>query len=351
MKTLYFFFLIFPAWLFAQSVRRQLPARPQTSSPQMRERTFVQADTLHPGISTIILKKSINVKNIVGYKVSGYVRKPNGLAIPGFLIQVQGRNLSVVTANDGSYQLILNKDEVLEFSHPGYVTIVINPFSDSRFDNSLMSISLTVTEQAMHSLQTITLPLKIFPVPYPSPSGIYSLDKQLFSGFTSLENVNTILTRALDNCGYDERRYYYAAHGFALITEMEQTSEKGVSLSPPERWSARISQEVNDPLEYLKALFVVPQGYFRVFVFLVTDTDPSASGGGISEDDARKWLGLGYTSLPDEIKQIQLTSAHNFNLLIYQYKKEPGNPGVQIQELTAKEHFFQSHLSLYLSEK
>jgi len=215
----------------------------------------------------------------------------------------------------------------------------------------LMQVTMKLTEQFFYAHQTQTGSLKIFPLPYPTPSGVYSLDQDIFSQLHTLSEADNLFKSALNNCRYDERRYYYAPHGFALVTAMEQTSESGASLDPPARWSAVVAEEFNSPLDYLKALFTVPEGYFRVFVFLVTDVDPSASGRSIAEDEARKWLGLGYTKLPDELMNLPLTPSHSYNLLVYQYKKEPGTRGEQVQQLTAREHFQRSHLELFLTTK
>jgi iron complex outermembrane receptor protein len=57
------------------------------------------------------------------YKVSGTVKDANGDPISGVSVVVKGTNKGTTTDFDGKYALVVNKEDVLEFSSVGYETV------------------------------------------------------------------------------------------------------------------------------------------------------------------------------------------------------------------------------------
>lgn len=126
--------------------------------------------------------------------------------------------------------------------------------------------------------------IKRFPIPYPKPSAIYSIpwNEINIEGTKSFEKVDKKICDALSACKY-EKSYYVIPNGFAIITQMEQIQEDGVSLPEPQRSSNKLPTP-NSFYDYIESLVIAPEGHFRIIVFLVTDVDLTTSGKTIKKE-------------------------------------------------------------------
>jgi len=168
--------------------------------------------------------------------------------------------------------------------------------------------------------------IKKFDIPYPKPSSFYQIPWNKFS--QNIERnfitIDSVLSDALLKCGYLEKSYYYVAHGFALVTQLEQINEDGTSKQNPERWSTRLNNNLNDFRSYLKSLVHPPKGYFRVIVFLVTDVDLNAKNDVLDEKQAKDMVLGGNVALPASYRNLPFTNSHRITALIYEYKITQG---------------------------
>lgn len=160
-----------------------------------------------------------------------------------------------------------------------------------------------------------------FPFPPPEASCRFELSS-FFKGRSSLGQVADKIKGALDRGGYFEHQYYYVPGGFAMATRMEQFNQDGSCKSEPGRWSATPVRDENfEWLDYLKALFTADPGYFRVFVFIVSDqlwvVDRNRK---ITSETASAWLSGGTHLLPAVIRQKAITSDLRVSVLIYEFE-------------------------------
>lgn len=149
----------------------------------------------------------------------------------------------------------------------------------------------------------------------------FEFPKEIFDTCTNLGEVDHLFTRALINLGYEQKRYYYLHNGFALLTPVEQIHKNGKALSGQERWQDYPAGGGFDGiLDYLSSIIFPRPGYFRLFVFYVTDRNMEQEKGELKHDEARAWLRDGEFWLPPILKNKALTEAHQISVMLYEFK-------------------------------
>lgn len=177
--------------------------------------------------------------------------------------------------------------------------------------------------------KSIPLPA-LQPWPPLSPSTSYLLPRSLFPRCTLFSHLDKRLCQALDAHKYDRRSYFHVPGGFALVTQMEQfksrndpnKTNKGASLDEKSRWvDYPVFEEFQGVWDYLQGLFVARSGYFRVFVFIVTDEPFSNSARTEpTEGEVRGWLGKGVGWLPEEVGNWKFSERHKVTLMVYEFE-------------------------------
>jgi hypothetical protein len=254
-------------------------------------------------------------------------------AIAGATITLKGTHVGTSTSADGSFTLyipdsLMHKTTapILVISDVGFSSteVTIGNMSQESLSvalkENLVSLNETVVigygTKTTNDQQTVT-----FPWPPPESSAQSVVNKDYFKKAGTLKDVNSILSHALNYCGYSEVSYYYIPNGFAMVTRIEQIDEDGTSLDDADRWSVETSFGKLSWKKYLKSLFFSTPGYFRIIVFVVTDQPFTTSGEKVSKDAATKWLHKGLNVLPKEIGKVNFTSDYNCTALIYEFKK------------------------------
>jgi hypothetical protein len=161
----------------------------------------------------------------------------------------------------------------------------------------------------------------------------------------TLGNLNDALVSAMQTTGYYEKSYYAVPRGFALATRLEQIAEDGSSKMAPDRWSAG-PPRVEHFSEYLRALLTANPGYYRVVVFVVTDTPFAETGAPVSESEAEKWLTSGANKLPAAIANSAFGQNTVCTALIYEFERSAGSAPVLLEpsRLDAHTHLVKSGL-------
>ena len=163
-----------------------------------------------------------------------------------------------------------------------------------------------------------------FPWPPPAPSAEHQIRNAWVSKgeHTKLSDVAEKLEVALDAASYETWRYSSVPHGFALVTQLEQIKPDGTPRLGKERFRADLPS-LGDMtfVEYLKALAKAPPGYYRVIVFIVTDTPFSRVDKRPSADEARRWLDAGLNQLPKSMGVLPYEASYRTTALIYEFKK------------------------------
>ncbi|MGI4865533.1 MAG: hypothetical protein ACRYFZ_16550 [Janthinobacterium lividum] len=173
---------------------------------------------------------------------------------------------------------------------------------------------------------------------FPWPPRPYSEQVDLPAAFFDKDKVHTLgeaddhLSQVLTQARYRDFRYYVLPDqpGFALVTKFEQIKETYVPLPEPGRWSLDTTPCPGFSLLCMAHSLVFPtSGYWRVFVFVITDRPlPSSEGTAPSSDEAELWFGKGTNKLPPEVRKMPFTADHYAAVLVYEFNKKEGQPVV-----------------------
>lgn len=160
-----------------------------------------------------------------------------------------------------------------------------------------------------------------FPWPPPQCAQREVVSEKLIETCHTLAEVDNRLRRALNGRGYAQRSYFQTPNGFAIVTQLEQFNTDGASKSGQTRWvDYPVQDNFNGLWGYLSSLFVPNSGYFRIFVFVVTDVPYNQSARRVSKEEAVGWLSQGLNILPREIGQMPVNDNHYLDVLVYEFE-------------------------------
>jgi hypothetical protein len=162
-----------------------------------------------------------------------------------------------------------------------------------------------------------------FPWPPPTPSARERVDprKIVSAEDANLWDVWNSIEMRLARAGYSELAYLYTPYGFALVTRLEMINDAGRRInsdSPSERpILATIGFSV---AKYLQTLFLMPEGRYRTFVFVVTPIlFKPADQPDLTKPMATKWFSTGQLALPKVYEEVPFNSSYTVSLLIYEF--------------------------------
>ncbi len=168
--------------------------------------------------------------------------------------------------------------------------------------------------------------LRSFPWPPPTCAERYTVQRNMAGRFKTLGAVDDWLQKALDNRRYWSRSYHYLPNGFALVTRLEQFTADGASKPEQHRWvDYPVSEGSGGIMDYLSSMFVPNKGYFRVFVFAVTDQPAGSNGKTIERAEAQKWLENATSLLPYDIAKLPVSERHFVEVLVYEFEANGSN--------------------------
>ena len=129
------------------------------------------------------------------------------------------------------------------------------------------------------------------------------------------------------------------------LLELERISSDGSSFADPQRWpGAGYSLS-----GFLKGLFFVEPGRYRIIVFIFRNRPFSQSSQIVTKDEARGWLSGGADTLSPEAGQSSFGGWH-CTVLIYEFASDGRAVRVVESSLTGKQHLTKAGL-LSLLEK
>ena len=142
-----------------------------------------------------------------------------------------------------------------------------------------------------------------------------------------LGDVDNKLRSALDNKGYTQRSYFYVPNGFALVTQLEQYNAKDATIrNDGTRWLDYPKQEgFSGIMSYISSFIMPNKGYFRLFVFIVTNEPFGGSKQKVSKSEASAWLNQGFNKLPNAIKNAPYTEGYAVTVLVYEFEVPESN--------------------------
>jgi len=169
--------------------------------------------------------------------------------------------------------------------------------------------------------------LPAFPWPPPACNTRTILPKTVFKNCKVLGDVEGRLGKALEAKGFTQRSFFSVPNGFAAVTQLEQyNGADGSVRNDRTRWlDYPAIGSFTGVLDYLKALVVPQKGYFRMFVFVVTDAPFGGSEKRVSKEQAAAWLNQGFNRLPNSLAAMPFTSAYDVTALVYEFEVPESN--------------------------
>lgn len=175
-------------------------------------------------------------------------------------------------------------------------------------------------------------------LPLPPSSARHIIGREFFPQATRLEDINTVLTPALRQAGFDQGeklRYFVTvddigrANGYAILTFLEVIDEEGERL---EWFSGEDAGSFWDwdLKELLRRLTFSDQDYFRFFIFLVTDASRTTSARvpRFARDEIMQKYANGLDSFRDlaryvpNISSMPVTADTDCTVLVYEFVKK-----------------------------
>lgn len=136
---------------------------------------------------------------------------------------------------------------------------------------------------------------------------------------TSLMQVDARLSGALQAAGFRSGGVFSIPGGYVRVTKLEQTRVDGTPLAGDDRW-APDAVPARDLAEFVGKLFLQSRGYFRFFVFAVTDDFKPPGSATLSLDDARNYYQRGHPQLPAVFKDMPFKGRECY-VLIYNFER------------------------------
>lgn len=149
-----------------------------------------------------------------------------------------------------------------------------------------------------------------------------TMNRSFFADLHTLGMVSNKICRALYSRGYRSRSYFSVKNGFALVTQMEQYDRtNATSRAEPTRWLPNpVRENFAGILDAISSAIWPNKGYFRIFVFVVTDSPYLSSGEKVSKKEAEAWLCKGTQGLPKDIAGKSFTADHTVSVLVYEFE-------------------------------
>ncbi len=199
------------------------------------------------------------------------------------------------------------------------------------YNKANISIEININDNSLpfdNSEKSNTiLAMPNFPFPPPSCYTRFEIPPTVFNSAKLLGDVDNKLRSTLDNKGYNQRSYFYVPNGFALVTQLEQYNAKDATIrNDATRWLDYPKQEAFSGIMSYIASFIMPnKGYFRLFVFIVTNEPFGGSKQKVSKSEASAWLNQGFNKLPNAIKNAPYTEGYAVTVLVYEFEVPESN--------------------------
>jgi hypothetical protein len=179
-------------------------------------------------------------------------------------------------------------------------------------------------------------PTYFLPWPPPRATSSYSFPQRALSDFGTLGRFNDALQTRLREAGFYDFSYFLVPGGFALATPIERIDPEGYPAAGSSRWKGG-----NTPVgptsfsDWVRKVLYDEEGYFRVFVFIVTtDSSPNADKSATFEE-ARNWAADGCRGLPAKMLTTKISSDQIFYALAYVFSSSKGKSSEQLSNFGA----------------
>ncbi len=205
----------------------------------------------------------------------------------------------------------------------------------ARYPNSIWRFH---AEGRIRRLKSPVLP--DFPWPPPAASTSYVLPRTLFKNIATIGQLNDAIVAALEQTGYVTRSFFRTpSGGVALVTQLERINNDGSPRVENERWPVSLpSQQFElDLPAFLKGLFFVERGRYRVTVFIMQEEPFTQSTAKVEARDARQWLQRGTNVLPPQ-EAARPADQVNCTALIYEFASDGKAVKMVDSRITGRQH-------------
>lgn len=164
----------------------------------------------------------------------------------------------------------------------------------------------------------------LFPIPPPKPSDQILITDSLFSGksATIIDKLSTVLNGA--NMGHNYYDLEDNVTGFAITTYLQEYDEN-TGVTKREIVSKKRSGLWDFVRTYLTDLWLEKKGYYRMFVFVMTDTAISTDGPSINYNNATDLKVHGTLVPSPEMQSLSNTKKLYCYCLLYDFIKTENN--------------------------
>ncbi len=192
--------------------------------------------------------------------------------------------------------------------------------------------------------------IPMFPWPPPKASTEYLFTRNVFIRFSTVGEVSDAILAAMETSGYVERSFYQTPPGgVALVTRLEKIRTDG---SPEtDRWPQGFASNPANLADFLRGLFYVKPGYYRVIVFILQDLPFAQSQDAISGEQAKALLRAGANALPREFADKLFNKDSKCTALIYEFESDGAAAKMVESRVPGKQHLEKAGLLAALASK
>jgi uncharacterized caspase-like protein len=179
-----------------------------------------------------------------------------------------------------------------------------------------------------------------FPWPPPKASASYVLPDQLLKNNNTMAEAVQAILSALERTGYVERSFFKTRPGgVALVTQLERIQPDGTPFVESDRWALDQSnyRTTADLIKFLRGLFFVDPGHYRLIVFILQDTPFVQSNTKLDGSEARQMIAKGANVLPAETGKRSFAGSH-CTVLVYEFASDGKAVHMVESHLTGKQH-------------
>jgi hypothetical protein len=211
-------------------------------------------------------------------------------------------------------------------------------WDDSRSPDARASQSPNRVESSEKVLASPPQLLPLFPWPPPASSASYVFPPTVFAQLPTVGQVTSAILAALERSGYVERSFFQTEPGgVALVTRLEKIGDDGTPAAGSDRWPLGFKSNPADLVSFLRGLFFVSPGHYRVIVFILQDLPFTQSSKEVSGEDAKAWLREGANTLPREIAGRPFGNG-TCTALIYEFESDGSAAKIVESSVTGKQH-------------
>jgi hypothetical protein len=162
-------------------------------------------------------------------------------------------------------------------------------------------------------------------IPWPPPRATSAAAfSDRLSKFRKVEEFDAALRSALATAGYRDISYFSAPSGFVLATPVEKIDESGHPFPDSTRWLLTQSAPPAGIYDFFHKVLTDEEGYFRLFVFVITRDSRQAAEPNATFKEAQRWAGTGCRSLPRTMLDMAITPDHIAYVLTYVFSARKG---------------------------